>query len=179
MEKVMYDHNSNYTITSAGQIKNNTTGRYLKPYLCGNYHGIKIRINGRCKTLRIHRLVAYYFICPKKYYDTELVVDHINKNKFDNNYKNLRYVTYTINNINTEKRAGCSSAYKGVVYCKNGNKYRAMISNKNDMKHIGYYKNQEYARYAFELAHIKQYGNYSEFWPEPKKIKINIAKKQN
>jgi hypothetical protein len=56
----------------------------------GQYLRVDIRINGRIKTVRVHRLIAetFYPNHPKNY-----TVDHINGNKQDNRIENLEWVT--------------------------------------------------------------------------------------
>jgi len=54
------------------------------------YYNISVKINGKNKPLRIHRLVAENFI-PNP--DNLGSVDHIDSNKLNNYYKNLQWMT--------------------------------------------------------------------------------------
>lgn len=81
-----------YQISNIGNIKNKTTGKILKPYLCRyNYYAVTLRDkNHKVVTYRVHRLVAKAFI-PNP--DNLPEVDHINTIKIDNRVENLQWVT--------------------------------------------------------------------------------------
>lgn len=49
-------------------------------------------------TYNVHQLVADAFLVPK---EKDLIIDHIDRNKLNNHYTNLRYVTYSMNTHNT------------------------------------------------------------------------------
>ena len=56
-------------------------------------------------------------------------VDHINRNKYDNRFENLRLVTRSKNKLNQEKVKGnFTTKFKGVHYCKRDKKFTARIS---------------------------------------------------
>lgn len=62
----------------------------VKPILNDGYLRIKHYKNGKYRTLKIHRIVAKYF-CNG--YSENKVVNHIDGNKINNNYKNLEWVS--------------------------------------------------------------------------------------
>ena len=74
---------ANHEINVEGQVRNKTSGRILKPYLCGKYHGIRFEMNG--KKHYIHHLVAEAFLPNPT--DDECVVDHIDLDKLHNDFK--------------------------------------------------------------------------------------------
>lgn len=88
----------NYKISKNGNIIN-LNGKILKPSISGEYQSIKIKINKTdYKSFYIHKLVAYTFIDnPKKYN----MVNHKDKNKFNNNVTNLEWVSASENSIHS------------------------------------------------------------------------------
>jgi hypothetical protein len=85
----------NYKISSFGNVKNNNTGRILKPVNLGGYYYVGLS-NIKTKTFSVHRLVAFAFIeNPEGKSD----VNHKDKNKLNNCLSNLEWVTTKENNI--------------------------------------------------------------------------------
>jgi hypothetical protein len=73
------------------------TDRIFKP--CLDDHGYKrTRING--KNYRIHRLIAETF---HENPDEKLTVDHIDRNRLNNNFENLRWATHKEQMNNTRR----------------------------------------------------------------------------
>ena len=88
----------NYEISNVGRIRNKKTKKFLKP--CKNnigYLNVGLCKNGTQKTFRIHRLVGEAFI-PNP--ENKPQIDHIDTNKTNNYYKNLRWVTPLENSQN-------------------------------------------------------------------------------
>jgi|DEB0MinimDraft_10_1074344.scaffolds.fasta_scaffold176838_1 hypothetical protein len=79
----------NYLVSDFGRVKNNKTGRILKPSK-GLYFYVHLCETPKRKTASIHRLVAQAFI------ENELnkpQVNHIDGNKLNNHVSNLEWVT--------------------------------------------------------------------------------------
>ena len=88
----------NYLIYDDGRVQNKKTKRFLKPSLIGRgYYAICLSKNNKSKTCKIHRLVALHYI-PLIHGKDE--VDHIDKNKTNNDISNLRWVNRSENMIN-------------------------------------------------------------------------------
>jgi hypothetical protein len=115
----------NYDVSSHGRVRNNKTGRILKQQLKGRteselYFHISLKENNIKQTHRIHRLVCFAFNeNPNNY----LVVDHIDRNKQNNFYQNLRWTTIEINSKNSNISKNNTSGIKGVYFSNYHNKW--------------------------------------------------------
>lgn len=91
--------NPNYEVSDEGQVRNIETNLILKPRLNKyGYYRVNLYENRKMKEGRIHQLVANAFI-PKT--EDKLLVDHIDRNKINNNVSNLRWAS---NYENTHNR---------------------------------------------------------------------------
>ncbi|MEM8674375.1 MAG: NUMOD4 domain-containing protein [Cyanobacteria bacterium P01_G01_bin.67] len=85
----------NYQVSNHGRVKNNRTGKILKPYQTKKgYLTVGFWLNGKKKRLSIHRLVAQAFL-PNSNNLPE--VNHINGCKADNHLCNLEWVSCSAN----------------------------------------------------------------------------------
>lgn len=83
-----------YSVSDMGQVKNNITGKILKPTICKwGYHRVRLSFNGKQKALTVNRLVLETFIGMNDCME----VDHLNRDKSDNRLCNLEYVTHSEN----------------------------------------------------------------------------------
>ena len=100
MEEVykVIDGYDNYEISNLGNVRNRKTGRILKHKIDTNgYYCVGLSpTNGKRKTSVIHRLIALNFI-PNP--NNKRCVDHIDRNKLNNDLRNLRWVSSSENNI--------------------------------------------------------------------------------
>jgi hypothetical protein len=92
-----------YNISSFGNVRTTHKNRnaLLIPKDRGKYKVVRLCNKGVEKTYHIHRLVAEAFI-PKV--ESKIYIDHINRNKHDNNVSNLRWVTASENGLNRERQ---------------------------------------------------------------------------
>ena len=82
------DYN-NYSISNLGNVRNDKTGRILKPYIKPSGYK-QVQLGRKTIPQYIHRLVATAFV-PNDYNKPQ--VNHINGIKGDNRAKNLEWVT--------------------------------------------------------------------------------------
>lgn len=113
---------------------------------------IKISENKR-KTLLMHTLITGYKI-----------VDHKNGNGCDNRKNNLREVNKGENNRNAKTRKDkTTSKYKGVVFMKDREKWRARINSENNKRIVvGQFNSEIEAAKAYNEAAKKYYGNFAK-----------------
>lgn len=93
-----YYFSGKYEIDNRGNIRNVKTKKPLKTYENNVERYLKTKITdvyGKRRALYIHQLVAYYFIKNENF--LKMDVDHIDGNKKNNYFKNLRYLTHAEN----------------------------------------------------------------------------------
>lgn len=94
----------NYYISNYGRVKSfsrsSKAGRIIKlGYNDDGYNQVLLYKNGKRKTFRVCRLVGIYFV---KGYKTNLVINHIDKNRKNDYFKNLEWTTIE-NNVRYSK----------------------------------------------------------------------------
>jgi len=114
------------------------------------------------KLIFMHREIAR----PSK----GMVVDHKNRNKLDDTRENLRVCTPQENGRNKGKRAGASSRFVGVFYCKASGKWRAHIWFEGRNVSLGYFTDEVEAARAYDRKAVELFGeparlNFPEEWP--------------
>lgn len=107
--------NEKYYITNKGRLFSTITCSFLKPSMTKQGY-LSVCLSNRKHHL-IHRLIAIHFI-ENLNPDKELI-DHIDRNKLNNNIQNLRWVDYK-ENANNKYRKGCiyktNDIVKGILY---------------------------------------------------------------
>ncbi len=142
-----------YEISSTGRVKSLSReicnirrcyiskDKILKPYL-GSRGYYTVSINGRPKS--IHVLVAIAFLGHKSC-GAELVVDHIDNNKINNNLNNLQIVTTRVNSTKDRKNKTNSSC----VFI-NHKQYSVRMVIEGVNKHLGNFKTVEKAELYYK-----------------------------
>jgi hypothetical protein len=154
-----------YLIYENGTIKRISTGNYiLGNYDSAGYRVVKLfnRDNQR-KPKYVHNILMD---CFQPTTEKEMLVDHIDRNKRNNNLSNLRWTTATENSRNISKREGCSSKYYGVNF--NQNKWIAAIHVNGKTTHIGSYNTEKEAAIAYDKEELIEH---------PNDLKLNFPRK--
>lgn len=93
--------------------------------------------------------------------NSRLVIDHINGNKLDNRRCNLRFANKGQNAINSPRKQGKTSKYKGVTFCKKRKKYYATYFTNNKTFYIGTYLTEIDAAKARDKKVYEIYGEFA------------------
>ena len=119
-------------------------------------HGYcEIGVDG--KLYRTHRLAFLYM-------EGELPdgdVDHIDRNRVNNSWANLRLASRSENCANTETRANNTSGHPGVVWDKTRGKWRAQIRLGGKKTNLGRFLTFEEAKAAHDIAAKQEFGAFA------------------
>jgi len=110
------------------------------------YKRFTFSVDGKCRSIRYHRVIYYAHHQDWNIYDTskENVIDHIEHTKgvpLDNSITNLRLVTKQENNFNINA--------KGYTYIKKRGKYKSQIVVNQKQIFLGYFLTEAEARQAY------------------------------
>jgi len=145
----------NYEISSHGRVRNSNTGRILKPGTDGwGYYHVCLYKGSKKVTTKIHRLVCAEFNENK---NNNNVVDHIDRNKLNNFYENLRWTTYEGNQKNRTISKNNTSGTQGVHYDNTKKRWKAKWR-ENGKEHSKSFINKEDAiNYRKEMEALHGY----------------------
>ena len=115
-------------------------------------------VNKTRKIYLFHRYILYGENQNNK------IVDHANRNRFDNRRYNLREVTDQENHRNRGISINNKTGIIGVSWSESRNKYLVTICYENKSIFIGRFSSFEDATYARLLAEYKYFG--TEFAPQ-------------
>lgn len=117
-----------------------------------NGHGyLHASVDG--KLYKIHRLAFLYMTGSFP----DACVDHIDGDRVNNSWSNLRVVTVGENNKNRGIGSNNTTGFNGVYWDKTHKKWQALIQASDRLKHLGYLDNIEDAVACREKAN-KVYG---------------------
>ena len=102
-KKIIIDgEETNYSVSSDGRIHNDKLDRILNgSYGTNEYHVVQLFLHGKSKNFQVHRLVATAFCDNPNNYT---IVDHIDRDKYNNHANNLRWVDNSLNVKNAKRR---------------------------------------------------------------------------
>ena len=117
MEVVNYPK---YLIYEDGKLFSKITNRYLNGHL-KPYRRVSLYNGEICRTVNIHQLVAEHYVNnsnPEIFNE----VDHIDRNKLNNHYTNLRWVNKSMNNLNRGLLKNNKIKEKNISFREHGKK---------------------------------------------------------
>jgi hypothetical protein len=122
------------------------------------HHDGYIYIKHKSKQYKAHRL---FWFLQTGHDPGILTIDHIDQNKSNNKFLNLRLATQSQQNCNTTKRCNNSSGHKGVHFCKKRQKYEAYIKIDKKKINLGRYKTFKEAVAARQAKELELFGEFS------------------
>ncbi len=119
-----------------------------------DYFAVKLCVNGRCKTFKVHILMAISF-----FYDQYLelvissnekyLIDHKNENRFDNTLSNLQIITHRENRT---KAILHKNPNRLIGVKRNRDKYQSQIFANGQQNHLGTFDTELEAYEAYQKA---------------------------
>ena len=117
-----------------------------------------VKDNGYVRaTKKPHILIHRLILNAKK---GELI-DHIDRNPLNNQKSNIRLCNGSQNNMNTVKKQGCASKYKGVIWNKKSNKWEAKVKKDRKWYYIGLFNNEDEAGLAYNKKAKELHGEFA------------------
>jgi len=109
------------------------------------------------KRYRAHRL-AWLYMTGNMPTDQ---IDHINLDRLDNRFVNLRECNNEENNRNSRKKSTNTSGYRGVHFNKQCNKWQARARVNGKRHHIGLFNSAKEAGIAYEKYISNKHGEFA------------------
>ncbi|ALO80891.1 NUMOD4 domain-containing protein [Enterococcus faecalis] len=160
--KDIVEYEGLYQVSNLGNVYSFKTNKYLKPS-GDKYLHVILSKNNRTKTVRIHRLVAEAFI-PNQ--DNKPQVNHIDGDRYNNNVKNLEWLTCKENIVHAYDYLGKVAS---TTNAHNSNKVRCEVIEKSNGNSIIFDSIKEAENYygvhtnTFSRAITKQNGKMRKY----------------
>jgi len=140
------DYTGRYEVSNMGRVKSLVRNKLIGSLNDDGYKRVLLCKNGNQKTIKIHSLVAHFFIGKIN----NKVIDHINSDKTDNRCVNLRIVSIRANC--SKEKVIKSGTPCGVSKIKNRQLYLSSISFKSKSYVLGHYKCVYLAAAIYNIA---------------------------
>ena len=109
--------------------------------------------------LLAHRVA--WFLTTGKWPPSNLSIDHINGDRHDNRFVNLRLATISENGANRQMNASSRTGVKGVSFCTQMNKFKVKIKSKGVSHHLGYFTDLQEAARSYAKAANTRFGEFA------------------
>tara|TARA_R110000868_G_scaffold78938_5_gene224820 strand:- start:7477 stop:8115 length:639 start_codon:yes stop_codon:yes gene_type:complete len=142
---------SGYQVSNKGRVRNGKTLRVLTPRIAfdkfnvPHYSWIAIYVNKVQTIYTIHRLVALTWI-PNP--ENKLIVDHIDRNRTNNDLENLRWATPLENAHNRNPYRTNTTGEPNICFCNKKKRFLVHIQNDYKVSYLGSYKTLQEAKEA-------------------------------
>ncbi len=122
-----------YLINENGDVMSQLTSKIVRPYCKENgYKTLHLTKNGASNTLYVHRLVARHFVSNTHNYN---VVNHIDGDKTNSNFKNLEWCSYSHNMkhawenrlVNASEKSRKASSENMTKYIRSGGRNISVV----------------------------------------------------
>lgn len=147
----------NYKISNRARVRNITSGKIVKQTVNRGYYCVHLSNTIKEYFCTVHRLVALTFI--QNPFDKQCV-DHIDRDKLNNDVSNLRFATTKENNQNRSKRNDNTSGISGVSFHKKAKKWEVRIKVNNKNKYGGYFEDKNDAIIKRKEMEEQYFGNF-------------------
>ena len=149
---------NNYQVSNFGNVKNVKTGRILKPSENRDgYFGVVLMNDGDRATKTIHKLIACAFL---ENFENKPCIDHIDRNRKNNQISNLRWATLSENQHNKSMQQNNVSGIIGVSFCSGRNRWKSTIKINGRNKTLGRFVNKEDAIRVRQEAEVLHFGEF-------------------
>lgn len=152
-----------YSVSNLGRVKSldrlTPQNKHLKESFLyqqigvGGYYRTSLYKNGKIKFFMIHQLVAMAFLDHVPDGIQNLVVNHKDGNRINNNVNNLEIITQRQNAVHGSLKLKNTSNFTGVSWHKASNQWTAQIriGDGNKKKYLGIFKCELKAAYTYNM----------------------------
>ena len=149
-----------YQVSNIGLVRTAKTGKIIKGSVCGEgYVVVALHNDYKWTNMYVYRLVAQEFL---QNHDNKPYVDHIDKQRANNCFTNLRWVSISQSSMNRRNwQTNGHSKYKGVSWNCRRNKWVAQIKKHQKLYFLGYFDDERDAARAYDEKAVDLFGEFA------------------